>query len=217
MKPRRFLILAGTTAVFLGAILAGPRTASARQMSDQQKKMMEQMSDQDKKMMEMMTKYGTPAKQHEMLKKYVGEWDVETKAWPNPGAEPVAGKGMEKNELIFDGRYVKCQFEGAMMGMKFRGLEIIGYDLLKNKYIAFWIDNMSTGFLTTTGTLDASGKVLTDTGEYPDPMSAGKKMQKVKNVTTFMEDGKFKFEMFMIGADGKEVKSFEIIATRKMM
>jgi hypothetical protein len=205
MRTKRALFLAAVMAVFLVPILAGPWTASAQQMSDQ-----------EKKMMEVMQKYGTPGKQHEMLKKYVGEWDVELKSFP-PGGQPVMGKGTEKNALIFDGRYVECSFDGAMMGMKFLGFEVIGYDLLKNKYVTFWIDNMGTGFLTTTGTLDAVGKILTETGEYPDPMTDGKTMQKVKNVTTFMDDGKFKFEMFMVGKDGKETKSIEFVATRKMM
>jgi len=205
MRTTRFLFLAAFIAVFLGSILTVPGTSSGQQMSDQ-----------DKKMMEMMMKYGTPGKNHEILKKYVGDWDVVTKSWPQPGAEPVVGQGTMKNELIFEGRYVKCNFEAMMMGMKFTGLEIIGYDLYKNKYVTFWIDNMSTSFTYTSGKLDASGKVLTETGEWPDPMTEGKTMQKVKNVTT-LEDGKYKFEMFMVMPDGKEVKSMELSATRKMM
>jgi len=205
MRATRLFFLTALIAVFLGSILVVPGTSSGQQMSDQ-----------DKKMMEMMMKYGTPGKNHEIFKKYVGDWDVVTKSWPQPGAEPVIGKGTMKNELILEGRYVQCHFEAMMMGMKFTGLEIIGYDLYKNKYVTFWIDNMSTSFVYTSGKLDASGKVLTETGEWPDPMTEGKTMQKVKNVTT-LEDGKYKFEMFMVMPDGKEVKSMELSATRKMM
>jgi hypothetical protein len=193
-------------AVFLIPILTGPGTSSAQEMSAQ-----------EKQMMEMMMKYGTPGKNHELLKKFVGDWTADMKMWSQPGAEPMTSTGTMKNELILDGRYIKCKFESTMMGMKFSGLEIIGYDLFKNKYVTFWIDSMSTAFLVTTGTLDASGKVLTDTGEYPDPMTEGKTMQRVKNVTTFIEDGKYKFEMFMVMPDGKEVKSMEYTATRKTM
>jgi hypothetical protein len=136
--------------------------------------------------------------------------------WSKPGAEPMKAQGAMKNELIFDGRYAKCKFEGMMMDMKFAGMEIIGYDLFKQMYVTFWVDNMSTAFLITTGRLDPSGKILTDTGEYPDAMTDGKTMQKLRNVTTFMDDGKIKFEMFMVAPDGKEYKSMEYIATRKM-
>ncbi len=75
---------------------------------------------------------------------------------------------------------------------------------------------MSTGFVVTSGVLDASGEILTETGAWPDPMTEGKQMQKVKNVTTFLEDGKYKFEMFMVMPDGKEFMSMELLATRKI-
>jgi hypothetical protein len=205
MRRVRFLAIAALIAVFLIPILAVPGTSSAQEMSAQ-----------EKQMMEMTMKYGTPGKNHELLKKFVGDWTADMKMWSQPGAEPMTSSGTIKNELIFDGRFVKCKFESTMMGMKFSGLEIIGYDLFKKKYATFWIDNMSTAFAFFSGTLDASGKVLTETGEYPDPMTDGKTTQKVKNVTTFMEDGKFKFEMFMVMPDGKEVKNMEFTATRKM-
>jgi Protein of unknown function (DUF1579) len=205
MKSALSPFWAALNAVFLTSILAFPKASSAQQMSEQ-----------DKKMMEMTMKYGTPGKNHELFKKYVGDWDVTIKSWPMPGAEPMTSQGTMKNVLIFDGRYIKCQFEGAMMGMSFLGLQIVGYDLYKNKYFTFWIDNMSTAFVLTSGTLDDSGKILTETGEWPDAMSEGKKMQRVKNVTTFIEDGKYRFEMFMVMPDGKEAKSMELTLTRKM-
>jgi hypothetical protein len=167
----------------------------------------------DPKMMEMMQKYGMPGKNHEFLKKYAGTWDIAVKGWPQPGAEPMMSTGMMKNELIFDGRYVRCEFESTMMGQPFKGLEIVGYDLFQKKYVTFWVDNMSTAFFLTTGTLDAAGKVLTDTGTWPDMMTGGS--QKVKNVTTFESPDKFIFSMYMVGADGKEFKSMELTATRK--
>jgi len=195
--------MAAMIAFFLMPVLAAAATSSSQEVSDQ-----------DKKMMEMMMKYGTPGKNHDLLKKFVGDWDVEMKSWSMAGGEPMVTKATAVNKLIFDGRYIKSQFEGTT-GMKFMGLEIIGYDLYKNKYTTFWIDSMGTSFVLSSGSLDASGKVLTETGEWPDPMTEGKEMQKFKNVTTFMEDGKYKFEMFMVMPDGKEFKSMEFLATRK--
>jgi Protein of unknown function (DUF1579) len=206
MKLSRFLFLAAViTGVNILVIEALPSLSTLQEMSAQQKKMMDQM-----------VKYGTPAKGHEFLKKYAGDWDVAISTWQVPGGPAQMSKGMMQNQLIFDGRYVKCDFEGAMEGMPFKGLEVIGYDLFKNKYTTFWIDSMSTTFLTTSGTLDMSGNVLTETGTSPDPMSDGKTMQKFKNITTFMADGKYKFEMFMVMPDGKELKGMELVCTRKM-
>lgn len=175
----------------------------------------QEMSAQEKQMMEQMMKYGTPGPAHEFLKKYIGDWDVEISTWSGPGAPAQTSKGTMTNRLIFDGRYVKCDFEGAMGGMAFKGFEIIGYDLFKKMYTTFWIDNMSTAFLTTSGTLDKSGNVLTETGSSPDPITDGKAMQKFRNVTTFTGDGKYTFEMFMVMPDGKEAKGMELVCTRK--
>ncbi len=206
MKLSRFLLLAALITGFNIALIQ----ALPSLFSDQE------MSAQDKKMMEQMMKYGTPGKEHEFLKKYAGDWDVDASAWSQPGGPVQKSKGTMKNTLIFDGRYVKCDFEGMMGGMSFKGLEVIGYDLFKKMYTTFWIDSMSTGFMTTTGTLNAAGNVLTETGMSPDPMTDGKTMQKFKNVTTFTGDGKYKFEMFMVMPDGKEAKGMELVCTRKM-
>ena len=206
MKFSRFLLLAVLiTGVNIIVIQALPSIVADQEMSAQ-----------DKKMMDQMMKYGTPGKSHEFLKKYVGDWDVDISTWPMPGAPAQTSKGTMKNQLIFDGRYVKCDFEGAMSGMSFSGFEVIGYDLFKKMYTTFWIDSMSSAFLTTSGTLDMTGNVLTETGTSPDPMTDGKTAQKFRNVTTFMGDGKYKFEMFMVMPDGKATKGMELVCTRKM-
>lgn len=206
MKLSRFLLLAALiTGVNILLIQALPSIVGDQEMSAQ-----------DKKMMDQMTKYGTPGKGHEFLIKYVGDWNVDISTWQKPGGPAQTSKGTMKNQLIFDGRYVRCDFEGMMGGMSFRGLEVIGYDLFKKMVTTFWIDSMSTGFLTTSGKLDMAGNVLTETGTSPDPMTDGKTMQKYKNVTTFLGDGKYKFEMFMVMPDGKETKGMELVCTRKM-
>ena len=77
MKSKRFMSLAAPAACFVTLALAAARMSSAQEMSAE-----------DKKMMEMMMKYGTPGKNHELLKKYVGDCDVEMKTWPKPDTEP---------------------------------------------------------------------------------------------------------------------------------
>ena len=205
MKARRFIFYAMLITVFNLALIQGVALISPHQ----------EMSAQDRKMMEQMMKYGTPGKGHELLKKYIGDWDVDVSTWRDPAAPPEKSKGTIKSALIFDGRFLKSSFEGTMGGMKAQGVEIIGYDLFKKMYTTFWIDSWSTTFLITTGTLDMTGKVLTETGMFPDAMTDGKTMQKIRNVTTFMDDGSYKFEMYMAMPDGKEMKGMELVCKRK--
>ena len=205
MKIRDLVLWAAVIAAFVVIFVPAIPSAQAQQ----------QMSEQDKKMMEQMMKYGTPGKAHELLRKYVGQWDVDILTWRDPAMPPEKSKGMMTNTLIFDGRFVKCDFDGMMGDMKALGLEVIGFDLFKNTYTTFWIDSWSTTFLVTTGTLDMTGKVLTETGTFPDAMTDGKTMQKIRNVTTFMDDGSYKFEMYMAMPDGKEMKGMELLCKKK--
>ena len=175
----------------------------------------QEMSPQEKMQAQMM-KYGTPAKPHEFLKRFVGDWDVDITAIPPmPGAAPQKSKGTMKSQLIFDGRFLRSDFDGMMGDSPSKGLQINGYDLFKNVYTTIWLDSWSTGFLVLTGKLDAAGNVLTSTGESPDPMTDGKTMEKLRTVVTFMGDGKYRFELYMAAPNGQEQKTLEMVYTRR--
>jgi len=206
MRFSRFVLLAGAIAgLNILVIQAVPKLITGQEAMSQEK------------MQAQMMKYGTPGKPHELFKKLAGEWDVEVTATPPmPGAQPQKSKGTMKSELIFGGRYLKSDFDGMMGNESSKGLQINGYDLFKNVYSTFWIDSWSTSFLILTGRLDASGKVLTQTGQSPNAMTDGKTMDRIRAVTTLLDEGKYKFELFMTMGTGPEMKTLELIYTRKM-
>jgi len=172
----------------------------------------EEKMDQDK-MMEAYMKMMAPNENHEIFKKFVGEWDVMTKAWMQPGADPVESKNSAKIEVIMGGRFMKMDFKGMMLGQPFEGLQIVGYDNAQRKYATFWIDSSSTAFYLQTGTLDETGKVLNETGEWLDPITGG--TIKVRAKTEMISDNELHYEMYMTGPDGKEFKSLENRMTQK--
>lgn len=202
MSSRRIL-----AAACLVSVLALSLAAVAQQQKP--------MTQQEKDMMAQMMKYANPTKAHDFLKTYVGKWDVEARQYEQPGGQPMVSKGTMTGELLFGGRFAVCHFEGQMMEMPFMGQQLMGYDLFQNKYVGLWIDSMSTAFYHTTGTLDAAGKVMTETGMWPDPMTGGS--DKVKIVTTVLAPNKYTWKMFMTMPDGKEAMRMEIIYTKKMM
>jgi hypothetical protein len=154
-----------------------------------------------------------PDENHEFLKKFVGTWEVESKMWIKPGTEPSISNLTSEAKMILGGRYLYSVFKGTMMGQPFKGIQIVGYDKFEKKYRTFWIDNSSTPFFLTSGSLDETGKVLTEKGAWPDFMTGG--TSKVKAVTKVVSDDKIVYEMYMIGPDGKEFKSMENTSTRK--
>ncbi len=158
-------------------------------------------------------KYAMPVAEHNYLKKYIGSWDVDITIWLQPGVPPVDSKGTMQGKTIFGGRYAQCDFQGTMMAMPFTGLQIVGFDRYQKKYVTLWIDDMSTHFSMSGGGLDFAGKVLTETGVWPDPATGG--TRKIKAVTTWVSDAKFRWEVFRLEPDGKAVKSMELVYTRK--
>lgn len=165
------------------------------------------------KAMEAYMKMMATNENHAYLESFVGEWNVTSKGWMQPGAPPETSENYSKAEMILGGRFIKMEFKGTMFGQPFEGLQIVGYDNMKKKYITFWIDSSSTAFFLTEGVRDASDKTITENGVWPDPMTGG--TMKVRGVTKVVGPDEFTYEMYMVGPDGKDFKSLENRAVRK--
>ena len=152
--------------------------------------------------MEAFMKMNEPGEHHAHLKQLAGNFDVDMEMTMAPGAPAQKSKGTEKSELNLGGRYLRGEYTGDMMGMKFQGHSLIGYDLQKKKYFNAWVDSMSTALLVLEGACDKAGKVFTFIGVYDDPMTGRK--TKIRHVTTVVSPDKYTFEMFDTAEDGKE-------------
>jgi len=162
--------------------------------------------------MDAMMKAGMPGEGHAKLKGMEGNWDAAVKMYMSPGA-PTESKATATRKSIMDGRFIVEDYSGDFMGMPFKGMGIFGYDNMQKKYVSTWLDNMGTGIMNSTGTVDATGKIFTYTGDSADPMTG--KMVKMTMVTTIIDDKKHTFVMNGPGPDGKDAKMMEITYTRK--
>ena len=147
------------------------------------------------------------------FKQLVGNWKTESKFWMDPSQPPMTTLGKATSQLIMGGRFLQSEFTGDFMGMPFQGLGIDGYDRVQEKFVSVWMDNMGTMIMKMEGSLDDSGKILTMTSEYIDPMT--RKPSKMKTVTTIVSDTEHKFEYFTPGPDGKFFRGMEMIYTRQ--
>ena len=173
-----------------------------------QEKQQQEMSAEQKAWNEFMT----PGDMHKMLGETVGEWKIASKWWMYPDAEPEVSTGSAETTMIMGGRYQKSMHEGSSMGMPFEGMSIMGYDKAKDEFVAFWIDNMGTGFSLATGKYDEEKKALVMNGVMSDPVT--KNDLKFKMVTTHKSKDESVMEMFMM-QDDKEFKSMEMVFTRR--
>ena len=165
-------------------------------------------------MMKKMEALAAPAAEHQLLGSMAGEWDAETRCFmAGPEAPPTVNKGTCHSTMILGGRFLQEEFQGDMMGKKFAGMGLTGYDKFNKKYVCFWVDDMGTGMFTCEGTCDESGKVLTFTGKMDDPMT-GEKAKPVQLVTRILSPDKRVFEMHDLTL-GEKNKTMEITYIRK--
>ena len=155
-------------------------------------------------------KYASPAEEHEFLKKLSGTWTAAVKMWMNPDGPPQESTGTATNEMIMDGRFLHCRFEGQTPWGPFSGMAIDGFNRIDKKYQGIWMDSMGTMMMVFEGEVD--GNVRTMTCEYTNPMTG--KSTKMKSVTTLVDENAHRYESWAEGPDGKTFKNMEIAYTR---
>ena len=156
-------------------------------------------------------KMASPGPNHERLKQFAGSWKTVTKGFMAPG-EPQVSEGTAEASMILDGRYLREDVNSTWMGAPFHGFGLTGYDNMKQTYVGTWADTMGTGLLATTGTADPSGKVLTSTATYTDPVT--KQSSVMKMVNKVVDANKHILSIYDV-RDGKETLTMEITYTRK--
>lgn len=161
---------------------------------------------------EMMEKLMKPGEFHEHLKQFVGTWTADAKIWMEPNTPPVVSKGQATFKLIFDGRFLYGDFMGEFMGAPFKGINIMGYDNGKKEFFSIWIDNSSTGLLSSTGSYDAKTKKYRFLSEMFDPVS-GQTLE-MREEAYFTSPDEYISVTYAKPKDGEEFKNMEMKYTR---
>lgn len=167
---------------------------------------------QDAAMMEAMVKAATPGDPHKKLDQFAGTWSTKISMWMAPGTQPMVSEGTAENRMAFGGRYLEQRFKGDFMGMTFEGLGYTGYDNVKKQFWGTWMDNMSTGMMSSTGWMP-DNKTWIFSGTAPDPMTG--KDARVEERITVVDSDHHTMEMFGAAPDGTMFKMMEIQFTRK--
>jgi hypothetical protein len=144
-----------------------------------------------------------PTKEHDLLKKFVGEWESTAEAVAGAGLRAMTCKGRGSAKML-GGFWVVIENETDMMGMKINALQTIGYDPEKKKYVGTWIDSMFNHKWDYAGTADASGKKLILEAEGPNFMAEGK-TAKFRDTYEFKSADHIEATSSMQGDDGKWV------------
>jgi hypothetical protein len=165
-------------------------------------------------MMEAWEKHATPGQPHKHLAALAGDWTYDAKFWVAPGAPPMEMKGTAKRTMIMGGRFLQDDVAGPAQGgmPPFQGFGLTGYDNHLKKYVATWVDSMTTSIMQSTGEASADGKTITMHHEDFDPMVNQK--VKARDVTRITGPDTNITEFYKTTPDGKEMKAGEITFKR---
>ena len=160
-------------------------------------------------MMAAMEKSAAVGPEHAVLKNFEGKWKSSVTMMMDPSQPPEKSEGTSEGMVILDGRFVHVLHHGTMMGKPFEGMMLLGYDNLRKKYTASWVDTMGTQIANyDNGTWNAAKKTLTMTGHFLDP-ATGKPM-KTRGVSGFPDANTMTYDEYMTGPDGKEMHGLHI-------
>ncbi len=169
---------------------------------------MMEMSPED--MMAAMAKLANPGPHHQALGVMVGDWSAKTSFVMDPAAPPMEGEGTMSVEWVLGKRYIKSNFNMDFMGEPFEGIGYTGYSVAHDKYVATWMDTMSTKITYMEGGEEA-GDALVMHGTATTPMGDNP----MKIVTKFTDENTWVDSFYDKMPDGTWFNSGSITYTRK--
>ena len=172
------------------------------------------MSKEMQAQMERMQDYGTPGKEHMVLKDIAGDWTVSSKFWLDPKDKPQESLGESSFAWIHNNLFLKQEYKSVMNSMPFVGTGFIGYNKMKNQYESIWLDSMSSGIFKSSGAYHQASKTIKEEGSYSCPMT-GETDRWHRSEWQITSKNKMKFAMYSKDKDGQEFKSMEMVYKRK--
>ncbi len=145
-----------------------------------------------------------PQKQHEWLKKLVGEWTIEGETpAEEPGKEPEKLTGVETVRTLGD---VWAVFEGRGQmpgGGEGTTLMTLGYDPQKGRFVGTWHGSMMTHlWVYDNGELDAAERVLALEAEGPS-FSGADTLDKYRDTIELVSDDHRILRGHVLGENGE--------------
>ena len=154
-----------------------------------------------------------PTEQHQLLKKFVGHWEMASQGVIGEGQPPVETTATMKSEMLGE-FWVVNVMEGNVAGMKFKGVQTIGYDVKKEKYVGTWIDSTNGHIWHYEGAVNETGQKLVLEAEGPNMMDSSK-TSKYRDAYEFKSEDLIIATSSMQNSDGKWVTFMTGEAKRK--
>lgn len=153
-----------------------------------------------------------PGKNHKFFNQFLGSWKVTTRMF-TPGAPPMESEGSAEYSWLYEGRWMKSEMKGTMMGRPLQSIQIMGYDNYKNKFVFTTVDNMTTNIRPAEGSLDQSAKNIFFYGPLDEPIT-GEHDKPVKYALRLKDEDHHVLEVHDLTIGEKNTKVLEFVFER---
>ena len=153
-----------------------------------------------------------PGPFHERMAKLAGEYAFVTKFRMQPDAAPQESNGTATLSMQLDGRFLREENSGEMLGQRYTGLRIYGYNSDAKRFEGVWMYTGSLGIMNLVGKSDDDGKTVH--WDAVAEVTANGKMQ-FEVITRVVDDDHFVVELIAKLPNGQKGPSFESTYTRK--
>lgn len=111
----------------------------------------------------------TAQSEHELLKRFAGDWRFERRGTPGDGSESqIFGEGIVSAELVGE-FFVLSRWSGEVFGMDYKAFQSLGYDIQKNEYTGSWGDSIMSFRWELSGKVDEESEELIVMTSGPGP------------------------------------------------
>lgn len=210
MRTRHFML--ALVAVALAAYAAGRADPPAREASAVATQVGQEHGPQERSTVDAYRAAATPGERHRQLDRLAGDWAGEFTIWMDPDAAPTVSQGKVQREWILGGRFLRETVEARSEEGVYRGLGFIGYDNVDGQYEIVWMDEMSTGIYSETGTYHADTGIMHTRGSHRDP-ATGQVVNAWAKLDLSDAD-RHTYTGWAVGADGRVFKTFEGVLER---
>ena len=141
-----------------------------------------------------------PQAEHDWLRQFAGDWLVEADCYMNTDGPPEESKGIERIRSL-GGFWLLVEIEADMMGKPFHGVQTLGFDTEKKRFIGTWVDSLTSELWNYEGTLNREHTALTLNSEGVCPQTG--QLTKVRSVLEITDNNHKLYTSYILNKDGE--------------
>jgi Protein of unknown function (DUF1579) len=147
------------------------------------------------------------------LAKFVGEWNVVKSFFPQSG-DPFRVKGVCKQTMINDGKFLQSDFTFGEGKAKTTGVGLIGYETGNGLFTSVWVDSRATSMSMRQSKDKFNGEEIV---LYSKSLNDGGKAQRVSRTVTKwdLSGSMLVHRQYNLGQDGSQRLVMELLMTKK--